>query len=91
MKILKYGEGYPKTVTCDKCKSDLEYDTDDIKTFTSECKNIDEGKIQIMKRRYVVCPVCKQSINFGMELLYEYELPQSPFTKPKPKKRWWRK
>lgn len=30
MKVLKYGEGYPKTILCDECESTLEYKTEDI-------------------------------------------------------------
>ena len=56
MKILKYGEGYPKTVTCSHCKSELEYDASDVFSFTDVF--IEETKTT----EYVKCPVCSKAV-----------------------------
>lgn len=56
MKILKYGEGYPKTVTCSHCKSELEYMPQDINSFTDHF--IEESRTT----EYVICPVCNKTV-----------------------------
>lgn len=61
MKILKYGEGYPKTVTCSRCKSELEYEACDIKSFIEHF--MEESKTT----EYVVCPVCNKVITVQIE------------------------
>ena len=84
MKILKYGEGYPKTVTCDNCKSELEYTPTDIRhTQETEFSSDPLEGYRIVRVEYVVCPVCGDMIH--------------TFTAPiwscseKSKKRWWQK
>jgi hypothetical protein len=63
MKILKYGEGYPKTVVCDNCKSELEYTLADIKhTQETEYTNDPLEDCRIVRVEYVVCPVCGDMI-----------------------------
>lgn len=59
MKILKYGEGYPKTVTCECCESELEYTLTDIK-HTQEIEYTSDPLVDdsIVRIEYVVCPVC---------------------------------
>ena len=89
MKILKYGDGYPKTATCEHCKSELEYDIDDTKHFVSEYKVVDQNMIQGLKSTYIVCPVCKQSIYLVREKIYEYRAPCNLVTESEHKKRWW--
>ena len=56
MKILKYGDGYPKTVTCDKCKSELEYNINDIHTDNSIYFDHTESE------KTIKCPVCGHRI-----------------------------
>lgn len=76
MKILKYGEGYPKTVTCEHCNSELEYDADDIFSFTDIYTDRTETY------DYIKCPVCSKSIKVDVHIskrLYPEE----------PRKRWW--
>lgn len=80
MKVLKYGEECFKIVTCDKCKSELEYSPRDvdIRTFYSS---------ELVTYHRIQCPVCGHFI-----ILYrntsEYILPE-PKPEPKPKKKWW--
>jgi transcription elongation factor Elf1 len=75
MKILKYGEGYPKTVTCEHCNSELEYDAADIFNFTNIYIDYTETT------DYIKCPVCSKSIKVDVH--------RSQFYTDKPKKRWW--
>lgn len=72
MKILKYGEGYPKTVVCEHCKSELEYDNKDVFYWSDV---LDE----IVDMGAITCPVCDQSI-----VVYEHTRPRIDY----PKKRW---
>ena len=74
MKILKYGEGYPKTCTCGKCKSELEYDFSDIYSWNDL---LDE----IVTTGVITCPVCGETIE-----VYKYFRPR--YDDPK-KKLWW--
>lgn len=55
MKILKYGEGYPKTCTCGKCKSELEYDFKDVYSWNDLLDEITTIGI-------VTCPVCGEAV-----------------------------
>ena len=91
MKILKYGEGYPKTIVCDKCQSELEYNPDDIEcSITDHDLNSGDGKIQRWQRLYINCPVCKHSILLESQVIFEYQrtLALTPTT-PTKKRRWW--
>ena len=74
MKILKYGEGYPKTVICDGCKSELEYNFEDIYSWTD---TLDE----LVTTGIITCPVCGNSV-----VVFQYSRPRND---TKPKKRWW--
>lgn len=76
MKILKYGEGYPKTTTCHKCKSELEYDFKDIYNWNDL---LDE----IITTGIITCPVCGETIE-----VYKYSRPRLDCSK---KKRWWQR
>ncbi len=84
MKVLKYGEGYPKTCTCGKCKSELEYTLTDIQ-HTQEVEYPIDPLVdyQIVRIEYVVCPVCGDMVR--------------TFTAPiwscseESKKRWWQR
>jgi uncharacterized protein with PIN domain len=91
MKILKYGEGYPKTVVCTECNSELEYNASDVETFESECIDMVNNKVQAYRRSYIFCPVCERIVDLGKDVLFEYELPPSSDTKPTQKKRWWQR
>lgn len=63
MKVLKYGEGYPKTVTCGKCKSELEYTITDIQ-HAQDVEYTSDSLVdyQLLRVEYIVCPVCGQSV-----------------------------
>lgn len=92
MKILKYGEGYPKVAVCDKCQSKLEYDPDDIQvSITDEDVNLNDGTVQRWQRLYIDCPVCKHGILLESKVILVYQrLPMSlTDTTPTKKKRWW--
>ena len=65
MKVLKYGEGYLKTCTCENCKSELEYTPKDIQHTTEVAEHLinaytssDVDNEPIVRVEYVVCPVC---------------------------------
>jgi DNA-directed RNA polymerase subunit RPC12/RpoP len=75
LKILKYGEGYPKTVTCDRCKSELEYDINDIHTHNSTYFD------HIESAKTVKCPVCSHHIIVDASVHW--------FIEPEKKKKWW--
>lgn len=77
MKILQYGDGYPKTVTCEHCNSELEYDATDIFSFTDIYSDHTE------KIDYIKCPVCSKSIKIDVDIFQFYT--------DKPKKRWWQR
>ena len=88
MKILKYGEGYPKTVTCDKCGSELEYETEDV-YFYYKTNYVHDNKIVFSEQHKALnCPVCNHTINLET-LLVQYPVLVEPEVKTEPKKRWW--
>ena len=60
MKIIKNNWVAPLQSTCAECKSVIEIDSDDVRR--SEEHDI-LGYTRI--RRYVVCPVCKATLNFN--------------------------
>ena len=76
MKILKYGEGYPKTVTCEHCNSELEYNTEDIFSFT----DIYADRTETFD--CIKCPVCSKSIEVDVHIS-KRRYPEEP------RKRWW--
>lgn len=78
MKILEYGEGYPKTITCFNCQSKLEYEATDIFGQTDIHENSTETFDCIR------CPVCGKFIYLG-----EYTV-NIRFVPPLKKKKWWR-
>jgi hypothetical protein len=83
MKILKYGEGYPKTATCKECKSELEYVLTDIKHYTdSEFPDGNIMEYNIVGIDYIVCPVC------GAEIRVESRIIEHIGKKSKKKKQW---
>lgn len=92
MRILKYGEGYPKIAVCDKCLSKLEYDPNDIEvSITDHDLNSGDGKIQRWQRLYINCPVCKHSILLESKVIFEYQRASLTPIAPIKKKRWWQK
>lgn len=96
MKILEYGEGYPKMTVCDKCQSKLEYNPDDIEVSMTDRKlNLSDDKIQRWRNVYITCPVCKHSIRLESQVLFEYKNPSpkiiKPIETPAKKKRWWQR
>ena len=74
MKILKYGEGYPKTTTCELCDSKLEYEFNDIYEYSDIYTDRTEHFKQIK------CPVCGFAITVDI-CIREYNNQE--------KKRWW--
>lgn len=52
MKIIKYGEGYPIQITCNKCKSILEIELADIHSYT------EQFVLKQEHTKYIICPVC---------------------------------
>lgn len=99
MKILKYGDGYPKTCTCDKCKSELEYDADDIRVYIKQDVSFLDDKRTIIKNKIseLVCPVCEHTISLGSATIYEHTDKDPSFmfapTSPEPtkKEKWWQR
>ena len=78
MKILEYGEGYPKTITCMHCQSKLEYEPSDISMQT----DVYEDRVEYFK--FIRCPVCDTANYLG-----EYTT-STLFAPPPKKKKWWR-
>ena len=76
MKILKYGEGYPKTITCDNCKSELQYNAGDIYSWTD---TLDE----LVTTGVINCLVCGKQV-----VVFQHTRPRPDYPK---KKRWWQK
>lgn len=83
MKVIKYGEGYePKIVTCEHCKSELEYTREDLRTGNYYYKQRDDGKIVVSSdcindgvqvvTYNLECPVC--SYNIATDV-YEFKPP----------------
>ena len=75
MKVIRKGSEKTYEVTCDFCKSDLEYMDEDVFFKTEEKRGLtkrtvthlfkeDEEYIDIRKKHYrcVVCPVCNNTI-----------------------------
>ena len=79
MKVLKYGEGYPKIVVCDKCGSELEYEPYDV-----WCNYGIDMFGSIKEDQLITCPVCRHNIELGTITL-------SKSTPVQPKKRWWQR
>ena len=76
MKILTYGDGYPKTKICERCNSELEYNFEDVFRWTDA---LDE----LVTTGIITCPVCGNSI-----VVFQYSRPRCDI---KPKKRWWQR
>jgi hypothetical protein len=90
MKILKYGEGYPKTCTCDKCGSELEYEQSDTYWCTVHHFEDDNNIYHEEKHKLIICPVCDQTITLETVCLQSC-VAVAPEVLPKPKKRWWQR
>lgn len=87
MKVLKYGEGYPKTIFCDECKSTLEYSIADIKEKSRRAYNPDPFiEYHEYIDKYLVCPVCNHRITLDL-IYYLTKYREIPSEEPK-KKRW---
>lgn len=86
MKVLKYGEGYPKTIVCDECKSTLEYDIEDTKDKFARISQPDP-LIEYVDcvEKYLVCPVCNHHI------VLDYLDFSAKFKGKSKKKKWWQK
>lgn len=99
MKILKYGEGYPKTCTCDNCKSELEYKAGDVMFYTTEDISFLDDKRTITENRIssLVCPVCEHTISLGSEIIHIHVDREPSFMfapippEPTKKKKWWQR
>lgn len=93
MKVLKYGEGYPKTIFCDECESTLEYDIKDIKETTKRFHSTNlDPIIEYVEYidKYLVCPVCNHPITLNL-LHVSTKYKEISEEKPKKKKWWWQK
>ena len=64
MKVIKYGDGYPRTIVCDNCHSELEYNYKDIYSWTDE---LDE----FITTGIITCPVCGKHV-----MVYQYTHPR---------------
>lgn len=84
MKILKYGEGYPKTVTCDTCKSELEYNLADIETY-KDVQFVSDPfiKYNIVETYNIKCPVCGHKVYAGERVIESVPRDNSDI--------WWKK
>jgi ribosomal protein S27E len=90
MKILKYGDGYPKTVVCEHCGSELEYETNDVYSYY-KTNYLNDNKIVFSEQHKTLdCPVCKYAIDLET-LLIQYPVLVEPEVKTQPKKGWWQK
>ncbi len=84
MKVIKYGKGYePKQVVCECCKSEIEYEKNEVDAFSYYYRgdknsillgSIDDisfqkGDIQVY-RASIECPVCQHRI-----IIDEREIP----------------
>lgn len=82
MKVIKYGPGYePKLITCSSCKSDLEYEQDDIQYYNSTVKT--EG--DVYKQMFLECVTCQLRgswIKVSMELIDASKSPPPPPSAP---------
>ena len=61
MKIIKYGDGYPRRVTCVNCFSVLEIELSDIYSTKSTPTMTKNGVLVSNESKYVICPVCGDS------------------------------
>lgn len=77
MKILKYGEGYPKTVVCDNCKSELEYNDREVFSWTDA---LDE----FVTTGIITCLVCGKQV-----VVFQHTSPRIDLPQKKSKKWWW--
>ena len=82
MKVIKYGPGYePKRITCDTCKSELEYIGEDIEFRNSKVKYNDDYKIMFLT--HITCPACKTWIELSRELIDIPDPPSPPSLRTK--------
>lgn len=69
MKVIKYGEGYePKFITCDLCKSELEYTIKDVQYQPEPGGYLMQDDRMVFVRSsspVVICPVCGKPISLG--------------------------
>lgn len=96
MKILKYGEGYePKVITCENCKSEIEYLDIETKQISHSYQDLDGNVWASLPQQDCVCtykmgikcPICHYYTTTSEK---HYEIGR--FTlEPKPKKRWWKR
>lgn len=75
MKVIKEGTAHLANVICNKCKSELQCEQEDIKHATLIYADKYEET-----RYYVECPVCNNNIIMGSPVI--------KYIKPK-KKKWW--
>lgn len=93
MKILKYGDGYPKTVTCEHCKSTIEYISNDINESETTCR-VSDSMVESVKYRvkYLICPMCHLYIMLDKDVREIQYKTETRLQEPEqPKKRWWQR
>lgn len=62
IKIIENKMKEPILITCGECKSTLSFESTDIQRMEESNLLFPVGATNI--RRYIVCPVCKATINF---------------------------
>ena len=73
MKILKYGEGYPKTATCGNCQSVLQYELNDIHHKIKAVESSDPlVSFHDTDISYIMCPVCGEEIVVDSKIIETY-------------------
>ena len=93
MKILKYGEGYPKIVMCNSCKSELEYISEDINESETTCR-VNDSKVESATYRvkYLICPVCHLYVVLEKDVKAIQYKTETQLQEPaEPKKRRWKR
>lgn len=88
MKILKYGDGYTKTVICDTCGSELEYEPIDVFCVYNSRFVDDNNRYHIEQETVITCPVCNHNIVLEKSIV-QGSTPIELEVEPKPKKKWW--
>lgn len=98
MKILKYGEGYPRTVTCEHCGSELEYTMKDLDYSEYTIVYPETHTEEVHWEEHINCPVCTEMIQISDKVLCtcEMEVCQVPkltldLIEQTKKKRWWQR
>lgn len=88
MKILKYGDGYPKTIVCERCKSELQYVIPDIESYRTKQEYKDKNLRAITTHSYIKCPVCGNTVIISEHTGYQSINQDALFVGKR--KKWWK-